>query len=67
MSCHPDFPELPIIICTGFSEKIDQAKAAQLGIQGLLMKPVIKAELARLIRDVLDKKDASTAQAADDQ
>ena len=47
--------DLPIIICTGYSERMDPAKAESIGIRGLLMKPVVKADMARLIRRVLDE------------
>ena len=47
-------PEIPVIICTGFSEKINEKKAFEMGIQGVLMKPIIKADLAVMIRKVLD-------------
>jgi len=47
-------PELPVIICTGFSERIDQCKASQMGIKGFLMKPIVKSEMARMIRNVFD-------------
>jgi PAS domain S-box-containing protein len=50
-----DQPDLPVILCTGFSEKINEEKAKGFGIQGLLMKPFILRELAELIRKVLDK------------
>lgn len=47
-------PELPIILCTGFSEKIDEARAAALGLRALILKPINRASLARRVRDVLD-------------
>jgi len=47
-------PGLPIIICTGFSEKISIEKAEALGVRGLLMKPVVKDKMANLLRKVLD-------------
>ncbi len=46
-------PDTPIILCTGFSEKINEEKAKALGIKGFLMKPVVKSELARMVRNVL--------------
>jgi len=46
--------DIPIIICTGFSEKISPDKAAAMGIRGYVMKPIVKSELARKIREVLD-------------
>lgn len=48
-------PTLPIIICTGFSERIDQEKAAATGAKGFLMKPMVRADLARKVRLVLDE------------
>lgn len=48
-------PELPIIICTGFSERLTREKSIAMGIKGFLMKPMVKSDLARLIRKVLDE------------
>ncbi len=52
-------PDLPIIICTGFSERINQEKAEAFGIKGFLMKPVVKSELAQMVRKVLDESQKS--------
>jgi PAS domain S-box-containing protein len=49
-------PGLPILLCTGFSEKINAGEAKQLGIKGVLMKPVTIRELAVTVRTVLDEK-----------
>ncbi len=48
-------PDQPVILCTGFSEKIDLEKARALGVRGFLMKPVVLQELAALVRKVLDR------------
>ena len=53
-------PDLPVIICTGFSQRIDEKKATLIGIKGLLMKPVVKSELARMVRSVLDETQLQT-------
>ncbi len=37
--------DIPIIICTGFSEKISEDKAKAMGIRGYVMKPVVKIAL----------------------
>ena len=50
-------PEVPVILMTGFSEKIDAEKAKWLGIRGFLMKPVVLNSLAALIRKLLEKAD----------
>ena len=48
-------PDIPIIICTGFSAKIDNEKAKAAGIRGYVMKPVVMSEIAKKIREVLDQ------------
>lgn len=47
--------DIPIIICTGFSERIDQNLAEKIGIRGFLMKPIIQRDMAGTIRSILDK------------
>jgi CheY-like chemotaxis protein len=47
-------PDLPIILCTGYSSVMDPDKARELGIRAFLLKPVIKYEMAKAIRAVLD-------------
>ena len=47
-------PDIPIIMCTGYSSKIDANKANKIGINGFLMKPFDNAELTKTIRQVLD-------------
>ncbi|MGD2089836.1 MAG: ATP-binding protein [Candidatus Aminicenantes bacterium] len=49
-------PDIPIILCTGFSEFIDARKAKAVGIKEFLMKPFSKRTLAATIRRVLDGK-----------
>ena len=49
-------PDIPIILCTGFSDKTDLAKAKEVGIQEFVMKPLNKQQMAETIRKVLDKK-----------
>ncbi|WP_022664353.1 PAS domain S-box protein [Desulfospira joergensenii] len=47
--------DIPVIICTGFSERIDKAKAKSIGINGFLMKPVVKTKMAKMVRITLDE------------
>ena len=49
-------PDLPIILCTGFSEQINPEKAQALGISGFLFKPILIPDLAQSIRRALDEK-----------
>jgi PAS domain S-box-containing protein len=48
--------DIPIIIMTGFSEKINSEQIYRMGIKGYLEKPVIKKNIAELIRNILDNK-----------
>jgi YesN/AraC family two-component response regulator len=47
-------PDIPIVICTGFSERINKEQAEAIGVKGFLMKPVVKSDLASMVRKVLD-------------
>ncbi len=47
-------PDLPIILATGYSENMTEAKAKALGIKAFAFKPLVMEELSRLIREVLD-------------
>jgi CheY-like chemotaxis protein len=48
-------PEIPVILSTGFSERITSEKAESLGIRKLLNKPFSIKEVACLIRSTLDR------------
>ena len=48
-------PDIPVVICTGHSSLIDEEKAKEMGIDGYVMKPIVKREVAIAIRKVLDK------------
>lgn len=52
-------PDMPVILCTGFSEHMGPEKAKQLGIRQFLLKPVVMGELARAVRAALDGKGES--------
>jgi PAS domain S-box-containing protein len=47
-------PDMPLILCTGFSHLVDAESARSAGIRGFAMKPLTKMEIARTIRNVLD-------------
>ena len=47
-------PDSPVIMCTGFSELIDEKKARAMNISVFLYKPVVAKELSRTIRKLLD-------------
>ncbi len=46
--------DIPVLLCTGHSDNIDEIKARQKGIRGFAMKPLEKSELAGLVREILD-------------
>lgn len=46
-------PDMPIILCTGFSELIDEKQAREDGIRGYIMKPYAVNSLNKAIREVL--------------
>jgi signal transduction histidine kinase/DNA-binding NarL/FixJ family response regulator len=47
-------PDIPIILCTGYSSIISEEKAKFLGIKEFALKPLTKKTIATLIRKVLD-------------
>ncbi len=47
-------PDIPVILCTGFSDRMNPDQARAMGIKGFLMKPVVKTEMAASVRKVLD-------------
>jgi PAS domain S-box-containing protein len=48
-------PEMPVILCTGFSEKISEEKAKALGIKAFALKPLVKTDFAVIVRKVMDE------------
>ena len=48
-------PEIPVIICTGFSSIMSKEKAQSMGIKEYIQKPVSMKDMAHLIQKVLDK------------
>ncbi len=46
--------DTPVILCTGYSEKINEEKALDMGINAFIMKPLAIQELAAKVREVLD-------------
>ncbi len=51
-------PDIPIILCTGYSDSMSSEKAATMGIRGFIMKPFTVREGAKLMRSVLDQKES---------
>jgi two-component system, cell cycle sensor histidine kinase and response regulator CckA len=49
-------PDIPTILCTGYSEKIDKQKAKEMGIRQYIEKPIKRSVLAKMVRKILDEK-----------
>ena len=47
-------PDLPIIFCTGYSDRISESRAKSIGGRGFLLKPYLMREIALKIREILD-------------
>jgi signal transduction histidine kinase/ActR/RegA family two-component response regulator len=49
--------DIPVILCSGYSESINASKAKSIGIRRYIEKPIKLSELAANIRDVIDSVD----------
>jgi two-component system cell cycle sensor histidine kinase/response regulator CckA len=49
-------PDIPVILCTGFSSRITEERAKAMGIREFLMKPLVMRHLTKAVRKVLDNK-----------
>lgn len=49
-------PDLPIILCTGYSETIDEPQALAIGIKAFMLKPFTAKDIAMAIRRVLPRR-----------
>ncbi len=47
-------PDIPIILCTGFSHTMTPEKAQSLGIRAFLLKPLLIKDLGQALRKILD-------------
>jgi CheY-like chemotaxis protein len=46
-------PDVPIVLCTGYSETLVEDKVKSLGIRELVSKPLVIGELASTVRRAL--------------
>jgi PAS domain S-box-containing protein len=47
-------PDIPVILCTGYSRKITDETAFEIGIKAFTYKPLVQNDLAKTVRNVLD-------------
>lgn len=52
-------PDVPIIVTTGYSEKISPEKAQTMGIYDFVLKPVSYGDLTKRIRKVIEQKESN--------
>jgi two-component system, cell cycle sensor histidine kinase and response regulator CckA len=52
-------PDLPILLCTGHSDNINEKTADSIGVRALLYKPLTGRDLSTAIRGVLDCRSAA--------
>ncbi len=45
--------DIPVILCTGYSEKFTRRQASEMGIRSFLMKPLVMQDLANTVRQAL--------------
>jgi PAS domain S-box-containing protein len=57
-------PDLPVVICTGYSERINKERAIAIGARDLLLKPLNLNKLATTVRQILDAPRSARIQAA---
>jgi len=48
-------PDIPIVLCTGFSDLIAEGKARALGIREFVMKPILMSDFAKTVKKALGK------------
>jgi CheY-like chemotaxis protein len=48
-------PDIPVILCTGYSERMSRERALEMGIAAFVLKPIVMRELAGTVRQVLDE------------
>ncbi len=47
-------PDIPVVLCTGFNDVINEQEAKSLGIRELLLKPADSRELKKIVRRALE-------------
>jgi CheY-like chemotaxis protein len=50
-------PDIPILLCTGFSEKFSEEHAVSSGIKGFLLKPVLMKDLSQKVSEMIKNDD----------
>ena len=48
-------PDIPVILCSGYSKRLSEKEAEEIGIQKVLLKPIVLKDLSKVVRQVLDE------------
>jgi CheY-like chemotaxis protein len=54
--------DIPVILCTGYSEAVSRDSAGEVGIREFVMKPITRDEMAQAIRRALKKEKPARAE-----
>lgn len=49
-------PDIPVILCTGYSDRIDENLAKAMGIGAYVKKPIVFHDIAKIVRQMLDQR-----------
>jgi PAS domain S-box-containing protein len=52
-------PDIPMILCTGFSERINEENFKYKGIDAFMMKPIVKKEISRIVYKLLNPENSN--------
>jgi CheY-like chemotaxis protein len=53
--------DLPVILCSGYSEIVDEARAIEAGAAGYIRKPIDEAELTEAVAQVFAARSPAVA------
>ena len=49
-------PDFPVILCSGFTETVNEEIAREAGLKAFIVKPLSKSKIGTVVRRVLDGK-----------
>jgi CheY-like chemotaxis protein len=49
-------PDIPVVLCTGYSETINEERAREIGVSAFMMKPFTHRDIAEVVSKALGKK-----------
>ena len=52
-------PDIPVILCSGYNKNISGERASKIGIKAFIFKPIMRPDIAKTVRKVLDETKAT--------